>query len=102
MRRSRASIASALAVSALVFSGLSFADQILEVYSASITTYLPTGKTKVQNVRPRPEQRGVNLDGSMRSAPGIPAAIAGNPFERVWGGTAALEGVRLDTGTYNP
>jgi hypothetical protein len=71
-------------------------------YSASLTTYLPTGKTKVQNVRPRAEQRGVNLDGSLRSAPGIPAALAGNPFESVWAGTASLEGVRLDTGTYNP
>jgi YD repeat-containing protein len=45
---------------------------------------------------------GVNLDGSLRSAPGIPAALAGNPFESVWAGTASLEGVRLDTGTYNP
>ena len=102
MLRSRSSFASAVALFALVFSGVSLADQILETYSASLTTYLPTGKTKVQNVRPRAEQRGVNLDGSLRSAPGIPAALAGNPFESVWAGTASLEGVRLDTGTYNP
>jgi YD repeat-containing protein len=102
MLRSRSSFASAVALFALVFSGVSLADQILETYSASLTTYLPTGKTKVQNVRPRAEQRGVNLDGSLRSAPGIPAALAGNPFESVWAGTQAIDNVRLDTGTFNP
>src|SRR6185436_7521401 len=78
MLRSRVAVASLLFASALVFTGVSFADQILEIYNASLTTFLPSGKTKVQNVRPRKEQRGVNIDGSMRSAPGIPAAIAGN------------------------
>jgi len=100
MLRARSHLARALVASALVFSSVAFAAQILEVYSGSLTTYLPTGKTKVQNVRPRAEQRGVNLDGSLRAAPGIPAAIAGNPFESVWGGTQAIDGVRLDTGTY--
>jgi RHS repeat-associated protein len=86
----------------LLLCGVALADQILEIYDVSLTTYLPTGKTTTQNCRPRPEQRGVNIDGSLRSAPALPMAISGNPFEAVWRGHDTLSGVRLDTGTFSP
>ena len=43
-------------------------DPILEVFNDSLTTYLASGATSVQDVRPLALQRGVNLDGSLRAA----------------------------------
>ncbi|MCC7011088.1 MAG: hypothetical protein IT454_00885, partial [Planctomycetes bacterium] len=88
---------------ALVFAGISAlvtAEQILETYSASLTTYL-AGKSSVQDVKPRPEQRAVSLDGSARSGSTHGMAIAGNPFESAWRGEIAVNGVQLDTGTWS-
>jgi hypothetical protein len=62
--------------------------QILTTDSDSITTYQPTATTAVQGVRPLHLQRIVNVEGSQRAAAGIPAAIAGNPSESAWRGTA--------------
>ncbi|MBK8172699.1 MAG: hypothetical protein IPK60_20510 [Sandaracinaceae bacterium] len=73
--------------------------QILTTNDDTLTTYR-AGVTAVQGLRPRPEQRGVNHDGSMRKASTHRLAVAGNPFERVWDGEAELNGVRLDTGTW--
>jgi hypothetical protein len=73
---------------------------ILEVHSASLTSYLVTGVTNVQDIRPRVLQRGVNLDGSLRAAPTFPMAIAGNPFEVGFDGEPS-PGVILATGTAN-
>lgn len=42
--------------------------QILEIYGASLTTYLPAAASLVQDVAPRAIQRGVNLDGTLREA----------------------------------
>src|SRR5262245_33314919 len=57
-------------------------DAILEVHSASLTTYLPSAATAVQDIRPQVLQRGVNLEGSLRSGSSFPLQLAGNPFER--------------------
>ncbi|MCC7014855.1 MAG: hypothetical protein IT454_19995 [Planctomycetes bacterium] len=87
---------------ALVFCGISAAvaaEQILEAYSASLTTYL-AGKTGVQDSKPRPEQRAVGLDGSGRAGSTHGIAIAGNPFESAWRGETSVNGVQLDTGTW--
>ena len=93
--------------------------QILEIYDASLTTYLPAAATLVQDVAPLAVQRGVNLDGSLREQTGFAASIAGNPLEigcASGGGSCGGGGgflswnrnnricgdVRLDTGTYSP
>jgi RHS repeat-associated protein len=75
--------------------------QILQTHGESLTTYLPS-VTAVQNVRPRPEQRGTNLEGSMRKGSPLPFAIAGNPFEDAWRGEMEIDGVGLDVGAWSP
>ncbi|MEE9131413.1 MAG: RHS repeat domain-containing protein, partial [Phycisphaerales bacterium] len=78
-------------------------DPILEVYDASLTTYLydvGDGSTLAQHVRPLMEQRGVNLDGSLRLGSTHPMSLQGNPFGEAWNANMMLSGVRLDTGTY--
>ena len=86
----------------IALAGLATANQILEVYADSLTTY-QAGLSGVQGVMPRVEQRGVNLDGSPRAGSTFQMAVAGNPFENVWTGHAAMHnGIRLDTGTWAP
>ena len=71
----------------IALAGLATANQILEVFADSLTTY-QAGLTGVQGVMPRVEQRGVNLDGSPRAGSTFQMAVAGNPFENVWAGCA--------------
>jgi YD repeat-containing protein len=80
-----------------------FADQILEIYADSLTTYLESSTTNVQDVRPLVDQRGVNIDGSMRKGAALPMALAGNPFrgDGGWNGNKSLNGIQLDIGTYS-
>jgi RHS repeat-associated protein len=85
----------------VVLAGGALADVILQIHAGSLTSYL-AGKTKVQDARPRVEQRGVNLDGSPREASTFPMAISGNPFENAWQGDAVHNGVHLDSGTWAP
>jgi RHS repeat-associated protein len=75
--------------------------QILQTHAESLTTYLPS-VTAVQDVRPRPEQRGTNLEGSMRKGSPLPFAIAGNPFENAWRGETEIDGLGLDVGAWSP
>ena len=90
-----------LALCIVGFGGVALGDQILETLDASLTDY-KVGKTRVQDASPKVTQRGVNLDGSLRAGSTFKMAIAGNPFENVWRGEQALNGVRLDTGSYHP
>src|SRR5215468_9118081 len=76
--------------------------QILENYSTSLTTYKPSGNTTIQGVRPLVVQRGVTIDGVVRSAPGFSMALGGNPYESAWTGREFMKPMRLDTGTYTP
>ena len=79
------------------------ADPVLDVYGTSLTTYLyvvGNGSTLGQSVRPLAEQRGVNLDGSLRLGSTHPMSLQGNPFGEAWNSNMMLSGVRLDTGTY--
>lgn len=76
------------------------AQQILEIDSTTLTTY-QAEETHIQDVRPLAEQRGVRIEGSLRSPSTFRMAIQGNPFEQVWRGTEAINGLRLDTGTYS-
>ncbi len=57
------------------------ADQILQTSGDSLTTYKHADNTRVQDVRPRAEQRGVGFDGAQRAGGSLPWALAGNPFE---------------------
>lgn len=55
-------------------------DVILDFYGTSFRTYQATAKTAIQDVRPLFDQRGVNLDGSLRSPSVLPIAMPGNAF----------------------
>lgn len=77
------------------------AQQILETYADTLTTY-KAAATSVQGVLPSHVQRGVGLDGSWRSSPGLPLAIAGNPFEDAWVGKDRHGDLNLATGAYSP
>ncbi|MBI5285616.1 MAG: hypothetical protein HY874_11030, partial [Chloroflexi bacterium] len=85
-----------------MLAGPGAAQQILEIHTSSLTSYLPTTATAVQDLYPFALQRGVNLEGSQRSAGALPWALAGNPFEQSWQGHEALGDLRLATGTYSP
>ena len=51
-------------------------EPILDIHGSSLTTYLPSSATGVQDIWPRDENRGTNLDGSLRAAPTQGMAIA--------------------------
>ncbi|MFO0981425.1 MAG: DUF6531 domain-containing protein [Planctomycetota bacterium] len=74
--------------------------------AASLTTYLPSGGTAVQGVRPLPGQRGISLDGSVRAGTPMGAAAAGNPLLSSGGcgskgdHSGMLGPISLSTGTY--
>ena len=76
--------------------------QILEIASDSLTSYRYTGNTPVQGVRPQYNQRGVTIDGAMRSPPAYPMVLAGNPFENAWTGRESYGGIRADLGAFAP
>src|SRR5437899_721905 len=87
VRLARASFALVLPLAALLgASGAALAQQILEVYSDSLTTYKPSGNTTIQGVRLQHLQRGVTIDGVLRARPGFGMVLAGNPFENAWRG----------------
>ncbi|MEW6743199.1 MAG: hypothetical protein AB1486_10620 [Planctomycetota bacterium] len=80
-------VAVPLAFLALAFVGTDSAsalpqepDAPLQIENASLTTYLPTSASSVQNAFPLAVQRGVTIDGSMRAPSPLGMAIAGNPF----------------------
>ena len=74
-------------------------DPILEIFTDSLTTYLASGASNIQDIRPQAGHRGTNLEGTYRAAPSQRMAIRGNPFENVWS-ESQVNGVRLLTGTY--
>ncbi|MGE4198429.1 MAG: hypothetical protein AB7G11_15045, partial [Phycisphaerales bacterium] len=79
------------------------AQQILETYGTSLTSYKYASATGGQGVRPRFDQRGVGLDGSARAGSLQGWALAGNPLgEGSVGGGRLGAGINLATGTYNP
>jgi len=76
--------------------------QVLEIASDSLTTYRYASNTTIQGVRPQVLQRGVTIDGAMRSRPAYPMAMAGNPFENAWSGRENYGGIRIDLGAFAP
>ena len=88
----------AVLVASLLCRG-ALADAILETHDASLTIYVPSSKSGIQDIRPQHAQRGVDLDGSRRlGLRGM--SIAGNPSPSRWNGNASLVGTRLETGTF--
>ncbi|MBI4881742.1 MAG: hypothetical protein HY812_19090 [Planctomycetes bacterium] len=76
-------------------------DPILQIHAGSLTTYLPASATNVQDIRPLVGHRGVNIEGSLRAAPGFALAIQGNPFENEWRGGPGMNGpVNVAMGTF--
>ena len=72
---------------------------ILAIHPESLTTYLPSSATTIQDVQPQVGQRGTNLEGSFRAGPSQLMRINGNPFESVWR-APSVSGLRLDMGTF--
>ncbi|MGH7133398.1 MAG: hypothetical protein ACREJO_15820, partial [Phycisphaerales bacterium] len=74
---------------------------LLEIYNPSLTTYL-AGDTVVQLLGPIFEQRGVDLDGTLRSPQPLGWAIAADPFGGGYGSGRRVGDINLATGTYSP
>src|SRR5262245_29516321 len=72
---------------------------IKEVHAPSMTSLLVSSSTPVQDIRPQALQRGLGIDGRLRSSLSEQMAIAANPFEDAWR-AASIGGVSLATGTY--
>ena len=92
--------AAGLAVATGVHHGPAIVDDpVLTHHTPSLTTVKVAAATNVQDVRPLVGQRGVQLDGIVRSRPPQRMVIGGNPYEKAWR-VPDVNGVRLDTGTY--
>jgi RHS repeat-associated protein len=74
-------------------------DAILEIQSASLTSYLPTASTSMQGVRPRIGQRGAQLDGALRKGNPWGLAMNGNPLVVSSGSSARAGGIDVGNGT---
>jgi YD repeat-containing protein len=75
--------------------------QVLEVHPPSLTTYLAARSTS-QDVRPLVEQRATSLDGHARRESTHRLRLAANTLESLWNGTAELDDVTTQTGTWSP
>ncbi|MBU0595080.1 hypothetical protein KJ567_00135, partial [Candidatus Bipolaricaulota bacterium] len=79
-------------------------DAILQINSDSLTTYLPSSASGLQNIFPLVGQRGTGIDGELRSGTPLGMAIGGNPFRGGCGdkqaGSRMQGGVCLSTGAY--
>lgn len=78
------------------------ADPILKVDDASLVTYKAGAATPVQNIWPRVEQRGAQIDGWGRAGSAFGWSFAGNPMADGWSANRTLNGIDLALGTYNP
>ncbi len=89
-----------VATSLLLCTSSALADQILENHDDSLTTYKPSSKSNIQDVRALVDQRGVNVDGSLRLGSTHQMAPAGNLGREAWNRNQVFSGARLDTGTF--
>ena len=77
-------------------------NQLLDIYGPSLTSYLPTSATPVQGVMLSQEQRGVNIDGSLRFGSTQGWTLNANPFSEPATPMMKMNDIRLDDGTYTP
>ena len=74
---------------------------ILEINNDSLTTYLPSAATPIQDIRPHLGQRGVGVDGQLRGGTAFGLAVNANPFDNNWSGGPQTNGpVELSLGVY--
>lgn len=77
-------------------------EAILLVDGATVDTYLAAA-TPAQDIQPLVEQRGVGLDGSLRSRAPFGWAVNANPFAHGWNDHARYRSdIMLHTGRYSP
>jgi len=76
--------------------------QVLSIHTGSVTTYMPSSASAGQDIRPQVNQRGVMLDGSLRSGAMQMVGLGGNPFEPGSGTSRRLGDLDLDMGAYSP
>ena len=88
-----------VAPAALLCGGGVAADTIKQRDGTSLTTVMYAGASAGQDVRPRFDQNGAYIDGSLRARGGYAWALNADPFERGAAG-ARLGAVELATGTY--
>ncbi len=73
------------------------------VHGTSLTSNKMPAASAIQNVFPRFDQRGTEIDGTVRSGSAMGLQLGANPFGEGWNRSAVLGGgVRLATGTYAP
>ncbi len=103
-RPNRPLLSAALALAGWVgVSAAASGQQILEVHGPTLEVNKYTSGTNSQGVRPTVQQRGVNLDGSMRAGSVQGWALAGNASDPGGSvGQTRLGEVSLATGTYAP
>ncbi len=83
----------------LAGAGLASGDALLLMHDASLTSYLPSGATNVQDIRPMAAHRGTNVDGSVRTPNAFGWAIYANPAAGGVGGQYSGD-LRVDLGHY--
>lgn len=79
--------------------GTAQAAPLLSVTGTSLTNYLPAGATSGQDVWPRHAQRGVGMDGALRSGSPQGFALSANPSAESWNAKMMVGSVRVDLAT---
>lgn len=79
--------------------GTAFADPVLDVNSASLTSYLPGAASSGQDLIPLHTQRGTGIDGSENAGSGFGWSLGASPVAESWNGNGRMMGVHLDTGS---
>lgn len=96
--------AAAVGVGSLLTAGLSVthAAPVLDVEGSTLTTYKPASKTRVQDLRPLPQQRGVGIDGGLIAPAPQGWAIAADTISGGVQGGRRLGNIDLLTLAYAP
>jgi YD repeat-containing protein len=76
--------------------------KVLDIHGDSLTSYQATSKTAVQDLRPRFDQRGVDIDGTMRVSMPLGWAVGADTLGGGYSSGRTLGDVNLFTGSYNP
>ncbi|HMN42745.1 MAG TPA: hypothetical protein PKE29_18035, partial [Phycisphaerales bacterium] len=77
---------------------------VLDIYGASLTAHPPDATTfnGLINMAPRLDQRGVDIDGTLRMPVPMGWAVGGDPLGGGYSAGRTLGDVSLATGSYNP
>lgn len=100
--RVRSGLSVVLAFCAFVSVSLATTAPVLDIYGTTLTSYKPTTATSSNGLRPRFDQRGVDIDGTLRQTSPLGWAIAADPLGGGYSAGRTLGDVNLDTGSYQP